>query len=187
MEMRELGAGARRIVMNQLVGSALVSQRVRTRLLRLLGMPLGKGALIGARTYLGGVDIEMGDGSGCNIDCVFDNYGPIRIGRMVFIGHQVMLLTSHHDVGGPGENVSGPVEGRGITIGDSSWIGARATIMPGVTIGEGCVVGAGAVVTRDCAPGGVYLGVPARRMRDVAAPTAVGELVPEQARAGVGS
>lgn len=57
-----------------------------------------------------------------------------------------------------------PVAGQ-VSIGDSCWLGARATILPGVTIGEGTIIGAGAVVTEDCKPGAVYAGVPARRIR----------------------
>jgi maltose O-acetyltransferase len=53
----------------------------------------------------------------------------------------------------------------GVRIGDRCWIGARATILPGVSIGDGTVVAAGAVVTKDCEPGAVYGGVPARRLR----------------------
>ena len=32
---------------------------------------------------------------------------------------------------------------------------------------EACVIAAGAVVTRDCAPHGLYRGIPARRVRDL--------------------
>jgi maltose O-acetyltransferase len=52
-----------------------------------------------------------------------------------------------------------------VHIEDRCWIGTRAMIMPGVTIGEGTVIGAGALVTKDCDPGAVYIGVPARRVR----------------------
>jgi maltose O-acetyltransferase len=185
-QLRFFGAFVRKLINNNVIGSVLIPWQVRSRLLRLFGMRV-KGAGIAAGTWFGSVDIEMGVGSACNIGCVFDNLGPIRIGRKVIIGHQVMFLTSHHDVGGPGENVSGPEVGRGITVGDFTWIGARATIMPGVTIGERCVIGAGAVVTRDCAPGGVYVGVPAKRLRDVAPAAPVGDRVPEQAEASLAS
>lgn len=36
-----------------------------------------------------------------------------------------------------------------IRIGDDTWIGAGAIILPGVTIGRCCVIGAGAVVEKD--------------------------------------
>jgi maltose O-acetyltransferase len=52
-----------------------------------------------------------------------------------------------------------------VRIGDRCWIGARATILPGVSIGDGTVVAAGAVVTKDCEPDALYAGVPARRLR----------------------
>jgi maltose O-acetyltransferase len=42
-------------------------------------------------------------------------------------------------------------------------------ILPSVTIGPGCIVGAGAVVTKDLEPNGVYVGVPARRVRELGA------------------
>lgn len=53
------------------------------------------------------------------------------------------------------------------TVGDGCWIGANATILPGVTVAPGCVIAAGAVVTKDTEPDGLYAGVPARRVRDL--------------------
>ena len=47
------------------------------------------------------------------------------------------------------------------------WLGARVVVLPGVQVAPGCIVGAGAVVTRDTEPDGVYVGVPARRIRDL--------------------
>ncbi len=47
-----------------------------------------------------------------------------------------------------------------------SLLGTNVVVFPGVTIGEGAVVGAGSVVTRDLEPWGVYLGAPARRVKD---------------------
>ena len=64
-------------------------------------------------------------------------------------------------------NIGCTFEGQGrVVLGrDGCWIGARAVILPGVTIGEGTIIGAGSVVTKDCEPGAVYVGVPARRVR----------------------
>ena len=166
---RAAGNLLRRWLINHVVMREIMTWRMRTRVLRLLGLQIGKGGGYSAGTWLGGADIVLGEASGCNIGCVFDNLGPIRIGRNVAIGHQVMLLTSAHEVRVGGEKAMGKVAGLGITVHDGVWIGARATIMPGVTIGEGCVIGAGAVVTKDCAPRGMYLGVPAARVRDLRA------------------
>ena len=47
-------------------------------------------------------------------------------------------------------------------IGASSFVGVNAAFGDGVTIGADCVVGAGAVVVKDLAPRGVYVGSPAK-------------------------
>ena len=54
-----------------------------------------------------------------------------------------------------------------IVVGDGVWIGARATILPGVQIGDGAVVAAGAVVTRDVAANSLVAGVPAKTIREL--------------------
>jgi maltose O-acetyltransferase len=160
--LRSTAAKARRLVVNDLIGSKLVPWRLRWRLLRVMGMNLDACG-IAAGTWFGGVDITMGAGSGCNVGCVFDNLAPITIGRDVGIGHEVMFLTSTHEPG-VGKAMGREV-GKPIVVGDGAWIGARATIMPGVTIGAGATIGVGAVVTKDCEPGGVYTGVPARLLK----------------------
>lgn len=45
-------------------------------------------------------------------------------------------------------------------------VGAGATIMPGVIIKEGCSIGAMALVTKSTDPWGIYVGVPAVRVKE---------------------
>jgi acetyltransferase-like isoleucine patch superfamily enzyme len=45
-------------------------------------------------------------------------------------------------------------------------VGAGATIMPGITIKEGCSVGAMALVTKSTDPWGIYMGIPAVRVKE---------------------
>jgi acetyltransferase-like isoleucine patch superfamily enzyme len=47
-------------------------------------------------------------------------------------------------------------------VGRSSFLGVNSCVADYLTIGEDCVVGAGAVVVKDCEPGKVYVGNPAR-------------------------
>ena len=49
-----------------------------------------------------------------------------------------------------------------IYVGEHTFIGTGAIIMPGVTIGKRCVIGAGAVVSKDIPDNSVAVGVPAR-------------------------
>ena len=39
-------------------------------------------------------------------------------------------------------------------------------VFPGVTVAEGCSVGAMSLVTKDTQPWGVYVGIPARRLKE---------------------
>ncbi|MFJ6374559.1 DapH/DapD/GlmU-related protein [Pseudarthrobacter oxydans] len=79
---------------------------------------------------------------------------------------RVTFVTSSHRIGSR-ERRAGAATSAPITVGDGVWIGAAAVVLPGVTIGEGVIVAAGAVVTSDCAPNGVYAGVPARRVKEL--------------------
>ena len=49
-----------------------------------------------------------------------------------------------------------------VLIKESAWIGAGATILPGVCVGRHAVVGAGSVVTKDVPDYAVAVGNPAR-------------------------
>jgi maltose O-acetyltransferase len=114
----------------------------------------GNAVVIGRRCYI-------------NARCFFEGVTePITIGDDCALGMGVMILTSTHEVGDPSHR-AGPMRRRPVTIENGCWLGARAMVLPGVTIGEGCVIGAGAVVTRDCAPHGLYGGVPAKRIKDL--------------------
>jgi galactoside O-acetyltransferase len=47
-----------------------------------------------------------------------------------------------------------------------SFVSTNVVVMPGVTLGEGSVVGSGSVVIGDLEPWGIYIGSPAKRVKD---------------------
>ncbi|MGD0699939.1 MAG: acyltransferase [Trebonia sp.] len=144
--------------------SSLLPTPVRRALLRLGGVQLGAAIWGLERCYFESEHVSLGPGCSINAECWFEGHGRIVIGHNCMFGSQVMILTSNHDIGPDGE-VTREATYADVHIGDRCWIGTRAMIMPGVTIGEGTVIGAGALVTKDCEPGAVYVGVPARRVR----------------------
>ena len=154
-----------RAVVNSVFASPLVPRPLRYAVLRLWLVDL-RSWRIGPSCFFGGRQIEIGRSTFVNLGCVFDCLAPIRVGDRCHIGMQAALLTSDHRMAGE-ECRAGALDGRPIVVGDGCWIGARATVLAGVEIGAGCVVGAGALVTSDCEPNGLYVGVPARRIRDL--------------------
>lgn len=54
-----------------------------------------------------------------------------------------------------------------IEIGDNVFVGAHVIIMGGVKVGSNVIIAAGAVVTKDLEDGGIYGGVPAKRIGNV--------------------
>ena len=48
----------------------------------------------------------------------------------------------------------------------NSFLGTNVIVHPGVTIGEGAVIASGSVVTKDIDPWGVYMGIPATKVKD---------------------
>ena len=109
--------------------------------------------------------ITMGRMSFINYNCTVLDCGPVTIGNHVLIGPNVQLIGATHPTD---PVIRKKLEyGKPITIKDGAWIGAGATILPGITVGENAVVGAGAVVTKDVPANTIVAGNPARVLREV--------------------
>lgn len=156
--------------------SWIPSYRLRHRWYRsYLGLQMGEGARVMLGCYMWHIGprhvrrsgSRIGARTWINRDTCLDLRGGLEIGPDVSISPYVTILTAQHDMNHPRfKYVS-----KRVVIEDHVWIGAKATIMPGVTVGRGAVVAAGAVVTRDVEPLTVVGGVPARpiAVRDDAA------------------
>lgn len=141
------------------------SGRARAALLRLCGATVGRRCFVrGGLTIQESFQIELGDDVFINAGCLLDGSARIRLEDRVQLAYQVTLVTGGHEIG-PAESRAGRHSPAPITIGEGAWIGARATVLPGVTIGPGAVVAAGALVTRDVPANTLVAGVPARPLR----------------------
>ena len=111
-----------------------------------------------------GKNIKIGKRVFINSGCCFQDQGGIEIGDEVLIGQQVVIATLNHDLN-PEKRAS--MTPKPVKIGNKVWIGAHATILPGVTIGDGAVIAAGAVVTKNVPPNTVVGGVPAKIIKEI--------------------
>ncbi len=85
----------------------------------------------------------------------------VKIGRCCILNSGSSL--DHNSTLGAGVHMAPKAVVTGeVVIGDYSFIGSNATILPKIKVGVGCVVGAGAVVTRDVLDGETVIGIPAR-------------------------
>lgn len=152
-------------LVNHLAASPLIVEEHRIRLYLRGGIDLASGSIRPGCWFLSS-KITFGSGGMVNTGCVFENREQVTVGDRVYFGPQVLVGTSTHEVGGP-EQRAGAYAGAPVVIEDGCWIGARATVLPGVTVARGCVVAAGAVVVNDTEPDGLYAGVPAVRKRSL--------------------
>ncbi|MCD1294101.1 acetyltransferase [Methanocella sp. CWC-04] len=150
-------------IISNVLGDYYITQHMRTYILRASGMRLGKGVRIRAPMHVERPDrLTIGESSFINREVYIDNTAaPVHIGKNVIIGFRTSITTSSHDPR------SRDMEGRAITIGDDVWIGACATILPGIKIGDGAVVAGGAVITKDVEPYTMVGGVPARPIKSL--------------------
>lgn len=72
---------------------------------------------------------------------------PTILENSVTVGHRAVIHSAHVETG--------------------CLIGIGAIILDGVRIGTGSIIGAGSVVTKNVPPRSLYVGVPARKLKDI--------------------
>jgi len=135
--------------------------------------------------------IEVGDNSRIDDFCVIS--GNICIGRYVHIApfclvaggelgiefedfsglaYHVQVFSQSDDYsGGTLTNPTVPEKYKGefksaVKLGKHVIVGAGSIVMPGVNVAEGCSIGASSILRKSTKPWGIYLGNPAKRLRD---------------------
>lgn len=130
----------------------------------LIGKPVGESFTLIPPFYADyGLNITVGRTVFIGPECAFTGHAPIDIADRVMIAHKVNLVTAGHPV--EPEKRRDHITAAPIRIDTDVWIGAAATILPGVHVGAGAVVAAGAVVTHDVPPATLVAGVPATVIR----------------------
>lgn len=138
---------------------------VRNLLSDIIGTTVPDSTTVFAPFYTNfGKFISIGKNVFINHACSFLDMGGITIEDGALIGPRVNLVTENHPLS-PDERSS--LLTRPVRIRRKAWIGAGATILPGVTVGENAVVAAGAVVTKDVADNAIVGGIPARFIKSI--------------------
>lgn len=138
---------------------------IRDLLSQITGSMIDESVAVFTPLYINyGKNTKIGRNVFINFDCVFLDLGGITIEDNVLIAPKVSLLSEGHPISPNDRNSLVPGH---IHIRKNAWIGAGATILPGVTIGENSVVAAGAVVSKDVPANTVVGGVPAKTIKAI--------------------
>ena len=124
----------------------------------LFGDNIGENSMVMAPIAGAAFDrIKIGNNVYINSNSLLMARGGITIDDDVMIAANVQLLSNNHD-----EYDRQVLTCKPIHIRKGAWIGAGASILPGVTIGKYAIVGAGAIVTKDVGDYEVAVGIPAK-------------------------
>jgi acetyltransferase-like isoleucine patch superfamily enzyme len=135
---------------------------MRDRLSEIIESQIDKSTTVFVPFYTNfGKHIRIGKNVFINHACSFLDLGGITIEDDVLIGPRVNLTTENHPVD-PTKRKH--LNLKQILIKRNAWIGAGATILPGVTVGENSIVAAGAVVNKDVPPNTIVGGIPAKML-----------------------
>lgn len=106
-------------------------------------------------------------------DAYLDPSGGLTIGektvistRVIILTHDWSFLTRYKAKGVELTNIDNSLAFKSVNIGNSSFIGAGAIVLPGSQIGTSCIIGAGAVIKGKIDDFSIMAGNPAKRIGD---------------------
>lgn len=157
--------GIRTIALNNRLNHVGEINKVRAILREIIGAEVDETTTLFPPFYTNfGRFTQLGKHVFINHACSFLDMGGIMLEDHVLIGPQVKLVTENHPLN-PEERKA--LICKPIVIKRNVWIGAGATILPGVTVGENAVVAAGAVVSKDVPANTVVGGIPAKFIKHI--------------------
>jgi len=131
-------------------------------LLRLFGAKIGKDVRIKPGIYIHYPwKLTVGDHSWL-AECRIENLAEVNIDANVCVSQKAMLLTGNHNY----KLVNFDLITKPIFLEEGAWIGANATVCPGITVKSHAVLTVGSVATRDLEPYSIYQGNPAVKIKD---------------------
>jgi len=138
---------------------------------------IGDRVYVGARSWIQTlpdctetIGLRIGNGTSIGSSSVISAALSIIIEDNVLMAPNVCIVDHIHKYA----DLQRPIKAQGIDkiasvcIGQNTWIGQNAVILPGVSIGKNCVIGANSVVNRSIPDHSVAVGSPARVIKKIA-------------------
>ncbi len=135
----------------------------KVKLLKCFGAKVGNGVVIKPDINVKYAwFLEIGDDCWIGENVWIDNLTTVKIGSNVVLSQGAYLLTGSHDY----KKESFDLVLGEIILEEGVWIGAKATVCPGVTCKSHSVLAVGSVATKDLEAYGIYQGNPAVKKRE---------------------
>ena len=135
---------------------------LKRSLLRLFGAKVGRGVVLKPRvTIKYPWKLTVGDHCWIGENVWIDNLGQVSLGNHCCLSQGALLLCGNHNYKKPTFDL---MVGD-ITMEDGVWIGARASVGPGVTCQSYSVLAIGSTATKDLEARMIYQGNPASKIK----------------------
>jgi putative colanic acid biosynthesis acetyltransferase WcaF len=136
---------------------------VKRAILRAFGARIGAGVVVKPRVNVKYPwNLEIGDHSWIGEGTWIDSLAKVRIASNACLSQQVMVETGNHDWSRP----TFDLELGEVTIEEGAWAAVRSTLLPGSRLASHAVLGAGSVLSGGTEPYGIYVGTPARKVKE---------------------
>jgi putative colanic acid biosynthesis acetyltransferase WcaF len=136
---------------------------VKARLLRAFGARIGTGVVLKPRVNVKYPwRLEIGDHSWIGEGVWIDSLARVSIGSDCCLSQGVMIETGNHDW----SVASFDLVVKEVVIEDGAWAAVRSLLLPGSRLASHAILGAGSVLSGATDPYGVYVGVPAQRVKE---------------------
>jgi acetyltransferase-like isoleucine patch superfamily enzyme len=149
----------------------VVHPKFRALLLRQFGATVGRNVRVYEARFInlgqGFRNLVIEDDVHVGADTLIDLQGKVTLRRGATLSPRVTVLT-HNDPGsihGSPLCLLYPPATDAVVVGEFAWVGAGAIVLAGTRVGELSVVGAGSLISGSLEPRCLYVGTPARRVR----------------------
>ena len=134
------------------------SPEYNTLVKELFGDNIGEGSFIRAPIHVNMAGpVKIGKNVAIMYNVLMMSRGGVTIEDNAMIAANAQIITNNHDPYDRPVLLCKPV-----VIRENAWVGAGATILPGVTVGKNAIVAAASVVTKDVPDCAVVAGNPAK-------------------------
>lgn len=131
-------------------------------ILRIFGAKIGKDVRIKPGIYIHYPwRLTVGDHAWL-AECRIENLAQVTIGNNVCVSQKAMLLTGNHNY----KSVDFDLITKPIILEEGCWVGANATVCPGVVLKSHAVLTVGGVATKNLDSYSIYQGNPAVKIKE---------------------